>query len=87
MAPRWRRKGTHRSIRRERIDIDVIKRDILAVDEEVCPARRVELRNSLDREPRCILRDEEDGPVVCVIRVEDLLSCELVVPALAIAVQ
>ena len=65
---------TDRSISRERMNVHIIKRDIISANEKVCPARRVQLRDALDRDTGCVIGEEEDGTVECVVRVLLLLS-------------
>ena len=56
------------------MDIHIIKRDIIGPNEKVRPARRVQLRDALDRDTGCVIGEEEDGTVECVVRVLLLLS-------------
>lgn len=60
---------TDRSISRKRMNVHIIKGDIISANEKVCPARRVQLRDALDRDAGCVISEEEDGAVECVVRV------------------
>lgn len=53
----------------ERVDINIVKSDVLAIDEEIGPARRVKLRDPFNRQTRDILCYEENGPVVFIVGV------------------
>lgn len=60
---------TDRSISRKRMNVHIIKGDIISANEKVCPARRVQLRDALNRDAGCVIGEEEDGAVECVVRV------------------
>lgn len=51
------------------MNVHIIKRDIIGANEKVRPARRVQLRDALDRDAGCVIGEEEDGAVESVIRV------------------
>ena len=62
-----RKEITHRSVGRECSDENIVEDDILGVDEEVGPARRVQLSNSLDRYAGSVVCQEENWAVVVII--------------------
>lgn len=79
--------GTYRLISRISMDENIIERNVLAADEEIRPARRIQLLDPFDGHPRRIVRREQNRSIENIVRVEDLSPSELVVPALAVAVQ
>ena len=66
------REITYRCIGRVGVDEDIIERNIVSANEEVGPARRVELSDTLHADSGGVISQEQDWAVVGVGRVLEL---------------
>ena len=51
------------------MDKNIVKGDVVGAHKEVGPAGRVQLRDAFDADPGRVIREEQDGPVECVVRI------------------
>jgi hypothetical protein len=99
---RYIHRQSYRGVGRVRIDKHVVEGNIVAAHEEVGPAGRVQLRDALDADPRCVVREEQNGPVERIVGIlfsstpiprwneasyQNLRACEIIVPLLTISIQ